>query len=363
MRSMFGISSVIKNDKTSVFNEDTSPRQRLVDQWPAIYSWSIYIFDNFIEGLPRGDSNRAFASKGLILALHQLSHVQPVWEQMVESRQMVEIATRLWLEEDTDMVYCGACLLQSILPDKASSESVSCVIRTALPQDLTAITKLCVDRLRFSLESPNLGFEAISVYLKLMFRLSLPQDIPVRATFIVTHKATKIATEALVKLTTCIDSYSVPFPDNFEEAIDDALSFIRLSIYCTNGFSWVRQSINAGLLSAIHECIPHLARLHPQITRRVKQFLTEVLPPYLVYRAVLEATKKPLIKTEKSPWKEQIATSQVASEWKAYVKLARTRIQMAEDLAVDSPRRLVCDNIHVCDHLTPGLYILTGSPI
>ena len=129
---MFGISSVIKNDKTSVFNEDTSPRQRLVDQWPAIYSWSIYIFDNFIEGLPRGDSNRILASKCLSLALHQLSHVQPVWEQMVESRQVVEIATRLWLEGDTDRVHTGACLLQSILPDEAPSEPVSRVIRTTL---------------------------------------------------------------------------------------------------------------------------------------------------------------------------------------------------------------------------------------
>ena len=84
--------------------------------------------------------------------------------------------------------------------------------------------------------------------------------------------------------------------------------------------------------------------------------LLKILPPYLVYRFVIETVGNSLAKIGRGPQKQRVERSKMKELWAVFYDLAQQRIEIVKEAEAVRGKQIVCDNAKVS-----GLHVVRGS--
>lgn len=341
-QSLVGIS---KADPSVRANQPlTAP---LLDAWSDIHAWSFYLFKTRIDRLDKTDLRRKNTIYMLSAAWYTLSCHGPLRHVMVGTPRTLEIATRLWFEEeDTSTVSqtnspMGTCLMYSLLED-ATFDSLQRVHKAA-GKKASLVAKFAIGNIRKALVSPHFNGAHLTIHLELINRISRYSEHPFRNALLSTN-AIWVVTSVLVKLGNAMNSSN-------DLTLVDAMisSFIYLynCLETTDGFTWVNQAIGAGLLQAFCDCSPKFGMIHKEDLDMILSIFNTILPRYLVYRSVLESIDHSMKKIDRDPHWKRIAGSIAKKTWLDFRTLAEERLVVTWKAEVLKDARLTCDNVKV----------------
>ncbi|KAI9059087.1 hypothetical protein FKP32DRAFT_1188172 [Trametes sanguinea] len=327
--------------------EDGPLVQRLLDAWPGIYKWSVFLFSTRIEGLDRADTRRRATLDVLSAFWYTIEHRDCIREAMVTTPGTVEIATRLWLEEDGGPVPttmdspAGTCVLGNMLKF-ADKDALNRVLRVAGGK-AGEVAKLSIARLQRALKGPEYNAMHITIYMDFINSISRVASHPLRHALLGAN-IIWVVTTALTKISVLVHTSRDP---GFLTSMVSAFGYLRNCLESTEGFTWVAQSVGAGLLQALCDCSPRFKTLDRDDYAMIKDIVGDIIPRYLVFRSVIEAVDVALKKIEHGPQKKRVEESILWPEWKKLTELARERVLIMCDVDAFKGHSTTCDNVKV----------------
>ncbi len=153
-----------------------------------------------------------------------------------------------------------------------------------------------------------------------------------------------VVSGALVKLSVLVNTSRDP---GFLDPMVSAFGYLRNCLESTDGFTWINQAIGAGFLQAFCDCSTRFAELEAEDYRMLEQLISEVLPPYLVYRSVIEAANSALAKIERGVQKQRVESSKAKVHWRKFAQLAHERMMIVRRAEAEKGTKIICDNMKV----------------
>ncbi|KAJ7120472.1 hypothetical protein C8R43DRAFT_1151718 [Mycena crocata] len=253
-------------------------------------------------------------------------------EVIAATQGSVEIATKLWLLEETVPspghqfmnIPCLAAALDAIIVDTPAADRAL----VASGGKAETIASIALSRARGALSSSPLDPVQIVIYLDLLSHLSRGVEHPIRHALLQAG-VIPMCTRAAGTLGRALNAGGHP------DLIDGV---------STEGFTWVTQSLTADLLVAFADCCPHFSRLDAEDYGMVCSLLKKTLPQYLVYRSVLHAIDEGMQRL-KDPQKKRIESSIVKQVWLDFQHLAEERCMVVLQAAAVKGKSATCDNV------------------
>ncbi|KAF8887152.1 hypothetical protein BD779DRAFT_1528356 [Infundibulicybe gibba] len=234
-------------------------------------------------------------------AWYSLGQVGKVRDMMARTQGSIEIATQLWVLEDSGPaaitnIPSGSASLDSLLKSYRVPSLLDRVVESA-----GAHTVICLD---------------------LIGHLSWESKHALRYAFL---NSNIIATSTKLILTVS-KLLHAGGNTSLLAVMVSAFGYLSNCLESTDGFTWVTQSLNAGLLLAFIECHPFYAILDPEDRDMVFSIFRDVLPKYLVYRSVISAVDGGMKRAEQSPHNSKISDSPAKNVWQKFRGLALERL-------------------------------------
>ncbi|OJT07647.1 hypothetical protein TRAPUB_1472, partial [Trametes pubescens] len=158
-----------------------------------------------------------------------------------------------------------------------------------------------------------------------------------------------IVTTALVQLSVTVNISSDPA---FLDVMISGFGYLRNCLEFTDGFMWVAQSVNSGLLQALCDCSPRFSELDPDNYTMIEDIVDDILPCYLIYRSIIQAVDSALIKIDRGSHKARVEKSILGSSWKRFYEFAQERIFVLAQIDTQKGNGTTCDNIK-CHKIGP----------
>lgn len=340
--SMLGISKF-----GSMLPEEGPLVLQLANAWPSIYKWSVFIYSSRIEGLDRTNTRRRGALDVLSSFWYCIESRDVIREAMLKTPMTVEIATRLWLEEDGQPIPstldapAGSCVLGNLLKF-ANKETLDRVLRMT-GNKADEVAKLALARFQGALKGRQLNATHLTIYMDFLNSISRVSAHPLRHALL-SANVIWIVTAALVQLSVTVNISPDP---GFLDAMISGFGYLRNCLESTDGFTWVAQSVNAGLLQALCDCSPRFSDLDPDDYTMIEDIVDDILPRYLVYRSVIQAVDSALIKIDRGSHKARVEKSILGSSWKRFYEFAQERIFVLAQIDTQKGNGTTCDNVKV----------------
>lgn len=265
-------------------------------------------------------------------------------EAIVSTPGSIELATQLWLLEDSipfpsSGIRINSCALMALLKN-SEPQTLDRTLQAA-GGDAKLVAKLALNRMHKECQQTVIGDPA-AICGDLLNQLSRHHLHPISNALLVENSITEV-TKAL--LTTAKQLNAGQFlPINF---MGSAFIYLCNCIEYTDGFSWVSQSIQAGLLLAFVECSPHYSKIEPEDCEAIFSIIKDILPKYLVYRSVLSDVNRALKQIEGSPMRAKIHKTAAKTIWKDFYALALNRLLALSQAKAWKGLGTICDNIKV----------------
>ena len=385
---------------------------QVLEGWEGTFKWCGYIYS--IRVAPGADVVPAELRRNAMDiiggTLYSLSRSEKIRQVMLNTEGSVELATRLWIAEDSGPIPTrlpipvGTAALDAILtvPEwrlpsatdqdgkvtdfKAWDEKVekgsdrhSQTVRAMLDRVIKAaggspsnVVEFAFSRLRTATaNNARLHEPRSALSLDLIGHLSRAPDHPLRLGFLGAGM-TLFVTKLAIKIGGVLEEASknsgrrqigyhpdFPFPsgDPRSEGLQDAfvacLGFLHNTLESTDGFSWVVKAVNGGLLQA---WILAAREMHRFASREdadmVLDLLSKLVTRYMVYKSVVTAVDGAMKKIERPndvhrEWKDPKAKK----VWQDFRKLAIERYLVALELKEVKKNAAICNNVKVCLHL------------
>ncbi|TFK80133.1 hypothetical protein K466DRAFT_667821, partial [Polyporus arcularius HHB13444] len=345
--AMLGISKM-----GEILPEDGPQVRRIVEAWPGIYKWSVYIFSSRIEGLDKMETRRRTTLDILSAFWYCICFRDVIRARMIQTPATIEMATRLWLEENDGPhqkridIPVGTCLFGCLLRE-AGAKQLDRVLKV-VGGKAKEVAKLAITRLQRTLKGPEYHPNHISMHIDLVNSLSRPRDHPLRHALL-SANVIWVISGALVKISVLMNTtrnvdYMDPMLGGF--------GYLRNCLESTDGFTWVTQAIDAGFLQAYCDCSPCFADLPHEEYQMIEELMSRILPPYLVYRSVVEAADSALKKIERGAQKERIERSRVRVPWARFAQLVHDRARIVKAAEEAKGTQITCDNMK-CQKIRP----------
>lgn len=276
-----------------------------------MFKWSAFVFAGRVQHksvkLEVQKSNLDVISA----AWYSLSRSDSARVVMSVTKGSIEIATQMCLLEDkgnlasfTDIPSASAAL-DALLKD-ADTSALDRVV-TIAGGNAENVAQLMLSRLRTSINNARAYDSPTVAYLDLIGHLSRDPEHALRHAFLGSNTielCTKIALAVSKKLNTGSGG-----PPILLDAMVTTFGYLANCLESTDGFTWVSQSIQAGLLTAFVDCGPHYSKLDPDDYDMVLSIVKKVLPKYLVYRSVIQAIDGTIRKLGEPPHDKLIKQS------------------------------------------------------
>jgi len=280
--------------------------------------------------------------------LYSISRDDVVRTAIVRTSGSVELATQLWLFEDSVPIPSsveipvGTAALDSLLR-VADAPTLDRALKTAGGK-ADQLAKLALTRLRAEGQKPLISGCRTAVYADILSQFSRsPKHLLQYA--VLGAGAISTVTKTLVAISSQINLTGNPM---LLDAIIALFGYLRNCLESTDGFTWITQSVQAGLLIAFVECSPHFSKLDDAEDREmITSIVKDVLPPYLVYRSVIRAVSEALDVVHKSSGISRVGNSAVGNVWKDFVVLAKERILVEAHATAWKGKATMCDNAKV----------------
>ncbi|KAI0751907.1 hypothetical protein C8Q80DRAFT_1269066 [Daedaleopsis nitida] len=336
--------------------------RRIADAWPGIFKWSVYIFSTRIEGLERTDSRRRAAVDVLAAFWYCICFRDVVRARMVQSDATVEIASRLWLEEDDGRAGAAATAMSGRpIAAPVGTCLLGCLLREAGPEQLdrvlkmaggkaSEVAKLAISRLQRALKASDLNAEpsVVSMYLDVINSFSRVRGHALRHALL-SANVIWVVSGALVRISVFVNTSR---DRGWIDPMIGAFGYLRNCLESTDGFTWVAQAIGAGFLQAFCDCSSQFGVLFPEDYKMVEDLIRVVIPPYLVYRSIVEAAGSALAKIERGVQKQRVEKSRARAPWERLVALVRERMLVVKEAEASKGKQITCDNIK-CQKISP----------
>lgn len=279
--------------------------------------------------------------------LYSISKDDDVRKTIVDTPGSVELATRLWLFQDAVPIPSsvdipvGTAALDSILR-VADRPTLDKVLKTAggKPDQVAqlALTRLRTEGHKIQIE----GFRT-AVYTDILCQFSRPARHPLRHAILIAGGIPTV-TKILVTVSSQINSTGNPM---LLDAVVALFGYLRNCLESTDGFTWVSQSVQAGLLTAFVGCSPHVSNLDREDREMILSIFKDVLPRYLVYRSVIRTISTALRTIFKTVSVGQVSNSVAKDVWKRFTDLAEERMVVEAQAAAWKGKATICDNANV----------------
>jgi hypothetical protein len=221
---------------------------------------------------------------------------------MTNTKGSIELATQLWIIEDmkpssTISIPAPSAALDSLL--SGDEIDVHDQVLKAAGGKAEHIVTLSMSRLRTALSSPMLHEPRAAIYLDLIGHLSRAPTHSTRLGFL-NANIIAVCTVTAVKVTSMLNNKPA-FHPGLLDVVVASLGYLLNCLESTNGFSWIVQSVNAGLLQTFIDFAPHLSKIDPEDCDMVLEIVRTLLPKYLVYRSVIQAIDGTMCNIQQSP--------------------------------------------------------------
>jgi hypothetical protein len=258
----------------------------------------------------------------------------------------VEIATKLWLLDDAvpssgpqyAQMPCVAAALDALLVNRPANDRAL----AAAGGKPDVIAKIALSRLRSALTRTPLDPADIVFYVHLTGHLARDWDHPLR------YGLLQAGAISLCTRTAGAIGRALSAGGN-RGLLDGLFGAFAILINClesTEGFTWVAESFSADLLVAFADCSPHFARLDEEDRDSVCTLFSETLPPYLVYRSVVQAVHAGMGRLQATHLK-RLDSSIVREVWIDFRARAEERHVAVVDFLAAKNMGATCDNVQV----------------
>ena len=341
-QSLLGVSKM-----GGIMENNRSLATRLVNAWPGIFAWSIYLYKTRIETLDKTDARRKTTLGVLSASWYTMSINDLTRKVIVDTPRTLEIATKLWIEEDESTslqanIPPGTCLLHSLLK-YATNDSLKRV-HNATGQNATLVAKLAVTRIKNTCKSKKLNAGYLMMYIDLVNSLGRSNNWYIFRNALLSANVIWAVTSALVKIGNVINSSD---DLTLVDSMVAGFGYLYNHLEATDGFTWVSQAIGAGLLQAFCDCSPKLNLIHKEDLDMILSIFNKILPRYLVYRSVLESIDHSMKKVDCDPHRKWVMSSLAKEVWYDLRSLADERFVVTLQATVLKDTHLTCDNVKV----------------
>lgn len=335
--------------------------QQIIPAWPGVYKWSTYLFTGRIQNPHASPEGRQLILDVVTGAWYSLSRSRIARRVMRSTPGSVELATRMWVFEGQGDAYSiidgpsPSAVLLNLMRDDVKFEALSRIL-SAMGGQVDNLVKFHTPRLRSALSERPLQGVRMGVYLDLI-RYFSTGSTPLRNAFLAAKSitlCTKAACEAS-KLLNADGPQQVSL-----NLMVTSFAYLRDSLEATDGFSWVIQSVKAGLLKAFADCSPYLHELEPEDREAILDIFKIILPKYLTYRSVILAVDSALGKLTKSS-RDRVERSSASEIWARFRGLAHYRSLMAEQAKLSKKYASRCANDNVRFFITYSISSLNES--
>lgn len=326
--------------------EDPRISQRILDKWDRIFKWTAFMFFARVQALDKSDKRRAEAIRLISLALYSLcARRGPLYDKIASTPTCIELAMRLWLEEDQAALgedsSTTAFLLHTML---TRPEHLNRAL-TTVDGKADAITKIAMVRLKRVLDARPLNPTNLTAHFSAMDAFSRIVPHPLRFAFL-GENALWYATRALGPISTNLAKTT--HDPSFIHAMMSAILIPYNHMDSPNSFIWVSQAVGAGLLTYFADCSPYFPGLEPNVLEFARHLIHR-LCPHTVYRSVLEAMEPSMKRMYEGSKRKKIMDSPTKDTWLVLEGLYNERVAyLNHSRPVDGELR-VCDNIKVRD--------------
>lgn len=270
----------------------------------------------------------------------------------------LELLTKIWLLEEevylpsTQPVLAfntATAALGNILKYQAP-DSVSRVVNAVGGEGkITFIAELALSRLRNTIKNEPVGLSTINS-LDLIDFLSRDKVHLIRHSFLnsKTSKSIPLYTKFLLDNSKELEKH--PESEALRCAMISGFGYIFNHIESTDGFTWVIQAVQSGLLKAYLLCTPYLDRVSPEDSNLILDVLRAKLPPYLVYKSVILACSSALKVLDTPVLKTQFrrGPKRAVKVWDDFVKLVDDHMTVVTLGKAMQAKNSMCNNVQVC---------------
>ncbi|KAJ7754365.1 hypothetical protein DFH07DRAFT_959816 [Mycena maculata] len=270
-----------------------SQARAVVNGWSGIFKWCSYIYDARVASESAQD--RRMYLDAIVRVLYVLSRFNNFVVAMIKTAGCLELVTKLWALED---IPSG---VESIVLGPAPTATLGILIKCAAllgkedmykrvikasGGDPDFIAQLVLGRIKKATKTitPDLGVLALSWHIDLIAALCQVYPHPLRRAFF-DADVIAIITSAFVSLSRIIVQNPTP---NAVSMLVSCITFFSQYLEGDDYLSLVH-AIKAGFLPAFLDCSPVFPQMPEETVELAVNILSQVLPPYLVYRSFTEA--------------------------------------------------------------------------
>ena len=278
--------------------------------------------------------------------LYSICREDTVRDIIVSTPGSVELATQLWLFEDavpipsSVEVPVGTAALDALLR-MAEHPTLDRALKTAGGKP-DQVAKLALGRLCTEGREAEISGIRMSVYTDILCQFSRSARHTLRHAILIAG-AISTVTKTLGIVTSQINSTGNP---TLLDAIVALFGYLRNCLESSDGFTWISQSVQAGLLTAFVECSPYFSKLEdPEDREMILSIIKLVLPRYLVYRSIIRTVSTALESVYKNPRIGRVSKTVAKDVWRDFVRLAKER--MLVEAHAGALKATMCDNANV----------------
>ncbi|KDQ59163.1 hypothetical protein JAAARDRAFT_654833 [Jaapia argillacea MUCL 33604] len=305
---------------------------RIMEAWPGIFKWCSSLYPPSISPPSVvGDKKRDSATRAISFCWFSIAQNPRVLESMRTTPGAIELATRLWVREDTmkvpsEVIFPAPSALLDVLLIPQQSKMLSQIVQ-ASEASPSHIAKLAVARLTAASTATPVDLYGIKYHTNLIFGLTCNPDHPLQGAFF-KAKVIIAMTKSLVAATKDVD--------NKDPLI--AFSMVRLCAYlktfleATDGFRFISQSLNAGLLVGLAYCGTRLSDVTTEEREVIISLISSVASRYLVYHSVIRAAKTSMhtVKMAHLTLYTKVFDSVSRGAWESFQALLEDRVEISD---------------------------------
>ncbi|TFK68969.1 hypothetical protein BDN72DRAFT_841169, partial [Pluteus cervinus] len=312
--------------------------KELVEAWPGIFKWSAYFYNQISASIVAQNSattsSQGYSRVGIIRDVIigswcSLALSQSAKRAMLETRGFVDIMARLWIFEDTlgateVTPYCEGIPMGSYLLDLLSDDGDQTTLNkviSATGEDIGTLAETTLSQLKKAIKSPRFTSNPVDCSFIFQFSMRVFRSKPeVRDTFL-THGAISVGIDLLIQTASIMNGRTRSFEERaqFVVPVRRIFQFLWHSLRSRIELTSVLEAISAGLFTAFVECSPIYDDLKHEDYLMVSATITNMVPRYLAYLCVVQATDAMLLRLERT---KQFLSLQKTKAWEAMDRLA-----------------------------------------
>ncbi|KDQ62795.1 hypothetical protein JAAARDRAFT_190070 [Jaapia argillacea MUCL 33604] len=333
--SLFALSRLI--DFHGQMIEDVDFALKALKAWPGIFKWSKFFFVTRIL-YPTHEETRYPCLQIITNAWCALEQIELLRRAITDTPGSVELATRIWLFEGTPQaigdghpVAATGGLYNIIHLD--CKRGVDRVLNAA-GGDVHKVAQQALSRLRMVLEGNQPDISHLRIVVHAVECLGPPIKTAMRDAFLAGNSILWMTT-ALVSISSTISRNPDP---TTAAAMQVCLGYLGDHLNAKEGYPFVIQSINAGLIPALANCSPAMGI---ETSKNLEiAIIRNTLPRYVLYRPVLWCLHSALGKLKGSQSRQKVQASVIKDDWTNLEKVVEERYH---DLSTPS-ENFCCDN-------------------